>query len=449
MTKELTKGNILKIIFDFSIPMLFGSLFQQLYNVVDTIIVGQLIGLDALAAVGSTGSLSFFIIGFCIGICSGFAIPIARYFGARNYKDMRKFLASNVILSSFIALTISILTVIYCRPLLEIMKTPSDIIDRASSYIRIIYMGIPFLFLFNSVSGILRSVGNSRAPLYFLIVASLLNILLDLLFIVVFKMDVEGAALATIISQGTAGLISLIYMAKKFVILRLNREDWDINRSHLTELLKDGIPMGLQFSITAIGSVILQVAVNGLGSVIVAVVATAQRISSFFFTPFDALGTTMATFTGQNTGALKFGRLKRGVLLSCGIGIIYSILTFIFMNFFAINLGQLFIGSENSEVLLLIKQYLLFLTGAYVLLALVHIVRFSIQGMGFSRLAVFAGIFELIGRGILGIVFVPIYGFTAVCLASPAAWVLADLFLVPAFFYCLNKLRRSAPTYSP
>lgn len=441
MTKELTKGNILKIIYDFSVPILFGLLFQQLYNVVDTIIVGKFLGIQALAALGSTGSLNFLIIGFCIGICAGFSIPIARRFGARDYDEMRKFTAGTVILSVLIALVLTVLTVIFCRPLLSLMQTPADIFDRAASYIRIIYMGIPFIILFNMVSSILRALGNSRTPLYFLVIASVLNILLDLLFILVFHWDVAGAALATVLAQGVAGIICLIYMRKKFDVLRLNREDWNIKGYHLWQLCRDGIPMGLQFSITAIGAVVLQVAVNGLGSIIVAVVTTAQKIGMFFFTPFDALGTTMATFTGQNTGAREFDRLKKGVLFSCLIGMVYSLLAFGVMSFFGIQLGSLFIEAGHPEVLVLIREFLMFMSGFYILLTLVHIVRFSIQGMGYSGFAIFAGVFEMIGRTVVALVFVPLYGFRAVCLASPVAWILADLFLVPAFFLCLKKLK--------
>lgn len=442
MTKELTKGNVLKLIFEFSIPILFGVLFQQFYNIVDTIIVGQFIGIDALAAVGSSGSLNFLIIGFCVGICTGFAIPVARSFGARNYDEMRKFLAGATILSIGISLVLTILTVVYCRPLLILMQTPADIIDRANSYIRIIYIGIPFIILFNMVASILRAVGNSRTPLYFLIIASALNIFLDLLFIMVFRWDVAGAALATVLAQGVAGFICLVYMRKKFAVLKINREDWKIEKYHLTQLCRDGIPMGLQFSITAVGAVVLQVAVNGLGSLIVAVTTTAQRISMFFFTPFEALGSTMATFTGQNTGARQFERLKKGVYYSCLIGIIYSLLAFGFMKLFGIQLGKLFIGADNPEILEMIQYFLLFLTGFYAFVALVHIIRLSIQGMGFGGIAMFAGIFEMVARGVFGLLVVPTFGFTAVCLASPAAWVLADLFLVPAFFYCLNKLKK-------
>ena len=252
----------------------------------------------------------------------------------------------------------------------------------------------------------------------------------------------EGAALATVISQAVSSVACLFYILKNYPILHLSKEDWKINSHHVQVLLSMGLPMGLQYSITAIGSVVLQTAVNSLGSVAVASVAAASKITMFFCCPFDAMGTTMATYGGQNTGAHKFSRLNPGIFSCSFLGLAYAFLAFVIMLVFGRNLGLLFIDSGNEEILGNIYKFLVVNSSFYFPLALVNIVRFMIQGMGFSQLAVFAGLFELVGRGVFGLVFVPVFGYTAACFASPAAWILADSFLIPAYFICKKRLER-------
>lgn len=446
MTKDLTVGRPFKVIFDFAVPVFFGYLFQQFYNLVDTIIVGQFLGVSALAAVGSTGSLNFMIIGFCMGLCSGFSIPVAQKFGAKDFCAMRQFVFNCGVLCVFFAVVLTAVTVIFCRPLLVLLKTPADVLDGAYDYFVIILAGIPVIILYNLLSGIIRSLGDSRTPLYFLIFSAVLNIVLDLVFIACFGWGIPGAAWATVISQGVAGLICLFYMYRKFEVLRLNREDRVFSFKRSFALLGTGVPMGLQYSITAIGSVILQAAVNVLGSVYVASIATGAKINIFFATPFDALGTTMATYGGQNVGAGKNERLNSGLFCACLMGFIYSAFAFVVMFFGSEALTNLFMNkNEEAEVVALVcknvRLFLLVNSACYVLLVLVNVVRFMIQGMGFSTVAVFAGVFELVGRGLIGIVFIPVFGFVAACAASPLAWLLADSFLVPTFFWCCRKLK--------
>ncbi len=443
MTKDLTSGKTLIQILNFSIPVLFGYLFQQFYNVVDTVIVGKSLGFEALAAVGATGSVNFLILGFCIGLCSGFAIPVAQSFGALDYRKMRQFLYNAEILAVAFSIGVTALTVLFCRPLLLMMQTPADIVDRAVQYILIIFWGIPLIFLFNMVASILRAVGDSRTPLLFLVVSSFLNIALDLLFILVFNWDVAGAALATVTSQGLAGVASLLYMRRKFAILKLNHEDKVMDRALAKTLCGAGIPMGLQYSITAIGAVVLQSSLNALGSAAVAAVAAAQKMQLFFCTPFDALGTTMATFGGQNSGARKWDRLKDGVYKSSLLGLIYSIIAMTGMILFGRQLGMLFIDSGEAVILANIHRYLIINAVFFFPLALVNIVRFMIQGMGFSSFAILSGVLEMIGRGGAAVFLVPVFGFTGVALAGPLAWVLADAFLIPAFYHCLGRLKES------
>lgn len=443
MTRDLTEGNPFSLILGFSIPVLFGFLFQQFYNIVDTAIVGKFLGKEALAAVGVTGSVNFLVIGFCMGVCNGFAIPIAQKFGAKDFSLMRKFVMSAAYLSILFAVVLTVLTVVFCRPLLVLMKTPENILDGAASYIGVIFAGIPVIFLYNLTAGIIRSLGDSKTPLYFLILASVLNIVLDVVFITVFAWGVTGAAVATVISQGISGLLCLFYMSRKFEVLKMSKEDKQIHSQLFPVLCGQGVPMGLQYSITAIGSVILQASVNTLGSDAVASVTAGSKLGMFIVSPYDALGTTMSTWGGQNAGAGKYPRLKQGLLVSCAIGFVYSIFAFVVMLLFGNVLSRIFINANETLVLAQSHQFLVLNAAFYFPLALVNIVRFLIQGMGFSRFAILAGVFEMVARTLVGVVFVPIFGYSAACLASPAAWIFADCFLIPAFFWCYKKLEQT------
>ena len=298
MVKDMTKGSPMKLILGFSIPLLFGFLFQQFYNLVDTVIVGRFLGTDNLAAVGATGSVNFLIIGFCMGICSGFSIPVSHKFGAGDPVGMRRVVANCVWLTLGFALLMTVLTTVLCRPILVMMKTPGNILDAAYSYIWVIFLGIPVTFLYNMTSGVIRALGDSRTPVIFLVMSSFLNIGLDLFFIITLQWGVQGAAWATVISQGVSGLCCLLFMIRKFEILRIQRGEWAPDRHLMGVLCGMGVPMGLQYSITAIGSVILQSATNTLGSDAVAAVTAAGKISGFLACPFDAMGSTMATYGG-------------------------------------------------------------------------------------------------------------------------------------------------------
>lgn len=437
-TKKMTEGNPLGLILGFSIPMLAGLLFQQMYNLVDTIIVGQTLGDSALAAVGSTGSINFLINGFCMGICSGFAIPVAQRFGAESYDSMRKFVGNSIILSAIFAIVITTFVSIFCFQILEIMQTPEDIIELAYSYISIIFFGIPVTFLYNLTAGIMRSLGDSKTPTYFLIMAAGINIVLDIVFILVLGMSVDGPALATVISQLIAGLSCLIYMKKKFPILKLKRSDLKLGPHHSQVLISMGIPFGLQYSITAVGSVILQTAVNGLGTIAVASMTAGAKVSMFVVCPFDALGGTMATYAGQNVGAKNIPRVKKGVWTAQLLGTIYAVFIFIVLYFAGRYILRLFTSTD-----IVIEQAMMFLLAngiTYTLLAAVNIFRFAIQGMGFSTFAIYSGVMEMIARILVAFTFVPMIGFSGAIWASPVAWLFAVIFLVPGLYYCCRKL---------
>lgn len=441
-TKKLTSGNPMSLILGFSLPLLVGMLFQQFYSLVDTIIVGKFLGVDALAAVGSTGAINFLIIGFCMGVCSGFAIPVAQRFGAGDYQSLRKYVANSVWLCILFSAVMTVIVCIFCRQILVLMQTPSNILDQAYSYIFIIFAGIPVTYLYNITAGIMRSLGDSKTPVYFLLLASGVNIVLDLVFIAFLGMGVEGAGYATVISQFASGIGCLLFMRSKFPILKMEKGDWAWNNHCVATLCHMGVPMGLQYSITAIGSVILQTAVNNLGSDVVAAITAANRITMFIVCPFDALGSTMATYGGQNVGAKELGRVKDGLKAASLLGLAYSVIAFFILLFAGKYLLLLFLSADETVIMANALQFLFIQSCFYFPLALVNIVRFLIQGMGFSIFAIIAGVMEMLARSIVAFTLVPSIGFLGACFAGPSAWILADVFLIPAFFSVHKKLQR-------
>ena len=437
--RDMTKGNVFNIILGFAIPLLLGMLFQQFYSMVDTIIVGKYLGVSALASVGSTGSINFMIIGFCMGVCNGFAIPVAQKFGAGNFKKLRKYVFNSGFLAIVFSVVMTLIVCVFCRQILIAMRTPEDIIQGAYSYIYVIFLGIPATYLYNLLSGIIRSLGDSKTPLFFLIISSIINIILDLFLIIYMHMGVAGAAWATVIAQAVSGILCLIYIRKKYSVLKFESDELKIDGYCIRRLCYMGIPMGLQYSITAIGSVILQAAVNGLGSIIVAAVTAAGKISMFLCCPFDALGSTMATYTGQNIGAGKLERISEGIKKSMIIGSVYSIVALMISVFFGKSLALLFVNENEIEILAKVSENLIIIAAFYIPLCIVNVVRFTIQGMGYSTFAILAGVCEMIARALCGFILVPIFGYVAVCLASPVAWIFADAFLIPAYKYVINK----------
>lgn len=440
MVKDMTNGSPSRHILGFAVPMLFGMLFQQFYNLVDTIIVGKTLGVEALAGVGATGSINFMIIGFCMGVCNGFVIPVAQCFGAKKPADLRKYVFNGYICSIVFAIVLTLASVIFCRRILIVMNTPADIIDHAYNYIVVIFIGIPTVFLYNMVSGVIRSLGDSKTPVVFLVLSSIINVVLDFFLILVCKMGVAGAGWATVTSQLISGLTCLIYMYKKYDILKGDKSERVLDRRFITNLCMNGVPMGLQYSITAIGSTILQAAVNTLGSTYVAAMTAGSKMFNFTCCPFDALGSTMATYAGQNVGAAKIKRLGQGVRSAMIIGSVYSVLSLIALYFTTDYIALLFVNASETTIIALTRQFILASACFYIPLTGVNVVRFCIQGMGFSVFAISAGILEMIGRAFAAIILIPNIGFIGACLASPIAWIAADAFLFPAFIHCAKKL---------
>ncbi len=442
MTKNMTKGSPMKLILGFSIPLFFGFLFQQFYSLVDTVIVGRFLGKDNLAAVGATGSINFLVIGFCMGVCSGFAIPVSHKFGAGDYPGMRRYVANCAWLAMAFAAVLTVLTTMFCRQILVVMQTPGNIIDRSYQYIWVIFLGIPATFLYNMTSGVIRALGDSRTPVIFLVMSSFLNVGLDLFFILNLHMGVQGAAWATVISQGVSGTCCLLFMWKKFELLRIRKEEWAPDRHMMRILCGMGVPMGLQYSVTAIGSVILQSATNTLGSDAVAAVTASSRISGFLACPFDALGSTMATYGGQNVGAGRLDRIGKGMKSCIILGAGYAVIALLVSIFLGRPLAMLFLDAAEVSIIGNVQMLLVFNTSFYMLLALVNIIRFLIQGMGFPTFAILAGVFEMIARAITGFLLVPLIGFTGVALGNPIAWLFADIFLIPAYLHVHKTLKK-------
>lgn len=441
MAKEMTSGKPYKLILGFCIPMIFGNIFQQLYNMVDSIIVGQYVGVDALAAVGSTGAINFLVIGFALGLCSGFSILAAQSFGEGNYKEMRRYVINTVYLCAIAAVILTVSTILLTGPILRITKTPDDIFKDAYDYIIIIFGGISATIFYNMLAGILRALGDSRTPLIFLGVSSVLNVILDLVLIIAFNMGVAGAGFATVISQAVSAVLCLIYMKRNYDILAFEKDELAFSGKRSLKLISIGLPMALQFSITAIGTIIAQSAVNSLGKTAIAAVTAANKIQTIVTAPMESLGITMATYCGQNRGAGKYTRIRAGIRQSLSMSMIYCAAACLVVWFLGGYIGLLFVKSSETEVLRLSVEFLRYNGVFYPTLGILFILRNGLQGMGYSMLPMLAGVSELVARTLVILLFIGTFGFQAACLASPLAWVLADLLLVTVYAVKMRSLK--------
>ncbi|KMZ53390.1 MATE family efflux transporter [Dorea sp. D27] len=439
MERDMTVGSPAKIILNFTIPIFIGNIFQQLYSMVDTVIVGKFVGNEALAAVGACGTLMFLILGFLLGLTAGFTVITAQHYGAGNMEAVRKSVASASILSAVVSVLITILSMAMMKHVLNWMNTPSDMYKEAYGYIMVICGGIAAQVLYNLLAGILRAVGDSKRPLYFLILAAFLNIFLDLLFIIVFQMGAAGAAYATVISQGVSGVLCLAYIIKKMPELHPHREDWKMDKSLAKWQLKIGIPMALQFSITAVGTIVVQSALNVLGSVAVAGFAAASKIEQIVTQAYVAIGTTMATYCAQNTGAKKLARVKAGFCSATWIGIVYAAITGAVIIFAGKYMTVLFVSENVNEITAYVDIYLKCVGLSFIPLVFVNVFRNGIQGMGFGLLPMLAGVAELIGRSGAALTASHFGSYAGICLASPAAWLLAGALLVSMYFFIMKR----------
>lgn len=430
MQKDMTAGSPAKAIVGFTIPVLIGNIFQQFYSMVDTIIVGKFVGTKALAAVGSVGTINFLIIGFMLGLTAGFTVLTAQRYGAGDMKNMRRTVGSAAVLSLMVTVVMTMISMLGMHGLLEFMHTPEDIFADAYQYIMIICGGIFATVLYNLLASVLRALGNSQVPLYFLILSALLNVLLDLLFIIVFQWGAAGAAYATVISQGVSGVLCLVYIAKKMPELRLQKDDFRLSAHIVKMQVGIGIPMALQYSITAIGTMMVQSALNMLGSMAVAAFTAASKVEQIATQAYVALGTTMATYCAQNIGAGKIDRIRKGFRATTWIGVIYSLVFGLLTAFFGKYLTYLFVSSDVQTLMGQVDIYLKCASLFFIALNIVNVYRNGIQGMGYGVLPMMAGVAELLGRGIVALAAGMNKSYLLACLASPVAWVFAGVLLL-------------------
>ena len=449
MTKDLTRGNPTRIIVQFAVPIFLGLLLQQMYNLVDTMIVGKFVGLDALGGVGSTGALNFLVLGSCTGLCMGFGIPAANAFGAGDSRQLRRYVAGSIYLSCVAAALVMAVVLVFCREILTAMHTTPETYEYAYDYIYRIFWGIPFVMLYNMTAAMIRAVGDSKSPVIFLAIAAALNVALDLTFILIFDMGVAGAAWATVLSQGISGGLCVVYIAKKLPIFRFQRGEMAVRLRELKVLLANGVPMAVQYSITAVGSIMLQSAINSLGTTYVNALATGNKINAMLCCPTDALGTAMATYCSQNLGARRIARIRQGLRVATVFSVLYSLAYMVVAWSCTGVIAMLFLQQPDEALIALIRQYLMCMGLFGWSLGLVNGFRFSIQGMGYSRLAIISGIMEMIARTLTALLLVPQLGYLGACLGSPLAWVMADFFLLPTAYWCVGALRRRIPQDVP
>lgn len=439
MAKSMVSGKPLSLMLQFATPLLLGNLLQQTYNIIDAAIVGQILGDKALAGVGASSSIQFLVLGFCMGCCAGFGVPVAKYFGANDMHKMRKYIFNGAVLTGIIAIVVTVICSVGCNQILHLLSVPQDIYDKAYSYLIVIFLGIPFTLMYNYLSSVLRSLGDSRTPFMFLAFSAVLNIFLDLFCILVLKWGCAGAAIATITAQAVSGILCLVYIFKKVQVMHLETQDRIVEGSAVKELLIMGIPTGLQFSITAIGSMVMQSANNGLGSVYVSGFTAGMRIKQFTMCPFDAFATAASVFCSQNLGAGQAKRIKQGLLQAIAVAVGYGLIAGLIMIFFGRPLSMIFVKKSAVDVLDASAKYLRCMGFFYWSLGILNVARMVTQGLGYSGRAIFSGVTEMAARIIVSLGFVGTFGFTAICFADQTAWVTATIYILPTCLYCVKK----------
>ena len=435
----MTVGSPVKLIIQFMIPMFLGNVFQQFYNIVDSIVAGQFIGVDALAAIGSTGSLMFFVTGWLNGLSSGFAIIVAQRFGARKYNEMRHYVAMSFYLMAAFALVMTAAFLALNEPILRLMNSPENVMHDVKSYMGIIYAGLIITAAYDILAAVLRALGDSRSPLYFLIISAGINVVLDIALICVFGMGVEGCAYATVLAQGISAMCCIIYIVKKYPILHLKKENFAISLDSFRRLIALGIPMGLQFSITAIGTIIVQGAVNIYGTTYMAGFSAAGKIQNIASMVAVSMGATIATYVGQNRGAGKMDRVKQGVNYCWIMLLVWSVIEMLLMYFGGKYFTYLFVSSSQTDVINVSVTYFHTVFWAYPFLCTIFLFRNALQGMGYGLVPMLGGVFELVARTAIVVFVAGKTTFAGVCLADPVAWIAALIPLIPYYFRIMKK----------
>lgn len=439
---DMTVGSPMRAIFKFAVPLILGYILQQMYLIIDTVIVGRWIGVNALAAIGASTSIMFLIMGFCNGSCAGFAIPVAQAFGAKDFRKMRTYVSNSYRIAITFAVVITLLSCLFCKKILHLVNTPLEVFDDAYIFLMLQFAAIPFTIGYNLLAGQIRALGNSKQPFYFLITASVVNILLDVLLILILGLGVEGAGIATLLSQAFSVCLCIRFIKKKMQILIPQGEERDFDNKKISILLNNGVPMGLQFSITGIGIIMLQSANNALGITCVAAFIAAMRIKYLFTCVFENIGVAMATYCGQNLGAKKMERISQGVRSAIKMMLIFFVFSFIVITPFADDMMTLFVDKGEAEVVTYAAEFMRIACYFYPCLGLLTIFRYSIQGLGYSNLSMMSGVMEMIARCGVSLWLVPAFMWTGVCYGDPVAWVMADMFLLPAFWWLFKHLKK-------
>lgn len=444
MQKDMTRGPILPLIFQFLLPLFVGNVFQQLYNMADMIIVGRYVGAGALAAVGSTGTLMFLVLGFALGITAGFGILTSQRFGAKDEAGVRRSVANGTLLALLLSVAMTLLSTAAVPWFLELLNTPADILEDARTYITIIFQGLFTSVFYNMASVFLRSVGNSRAPLFFLVFSACLNVGLDLLCIIQFGMGVAGAALATVVSQGISVLLCIVYILKKEPVLVPEKKDWGLYAYETREQLRMGVPMALQFSITASGIMIAQSAINLFGSAAAAAYTAASKVSMLLTQGCLSMGQTMATYAGQNFGKGDLERIRQGVKKAFQMMLLYSILAAAVLHFLLpFLMGFFFSGDgEIQELMPWARTYGDIAMWFYLPLSLIFICRNAMQGVGYALAPTLCGVFELVARGLTALVGMRTHSYAISAACDPMAWLVAGLFAWFAWQWVMRDLEK-------
>lgn len=436
---DLTQGRPLTQILLFAVPLVLGTVFQQLYSFVDTVLVGRLISVSALAAVGTTYSLNFLILGFVQGLCVGFGILLAQSFGAQDREDLQRYFLSGCVLAVVFSVILTVITVLTAEPLLRLIQTPEDILGMAADYIRVIFLGIPAAMLYNYSAGALRAVGDSRHPFYFLLFSCVLNIVLDYVFIVPLGGGVAGAAWATVLSQLLSGLLNLYWLLGRIRILKDRRQGIAVSVQHMKRLCVVGLPMGFEYSVSAIGAVVMQGAINSLGSVAVAAQTAGEKIRQMFTLPMESVGMAMATYVGQNYGARRIDRIRQGIRSGLTIQYTYCVAAWLAIFLLKRPCVGLVLGETTGAVAEGAVQYLSIMSILFFIHGSLMIMRNTLQGLGYSLQAVVSGVGELLGRSLGGWLAVAGFGFPAICLSNPMAWLFALIYCTVMVRHYLKK----------
>ncbi|MDD6354991.1 MAG: MATE family efflux transporter [Oscillospiraceae bacterium] len=425
--QDMLNGNAMKSIIIFSLPIMLSSLLQYNYSLVDNIIVGRYVSTDALAAVGNVGAINSFVIGAAFGLTSGFTIPVAHAFGAKDKRRVSHYSGSSVTVAAVIGIFIVAVALLLSRPLLKLIKTPDEIIDLSQRYVNVLYLGIPFQMLSNNFTAISRAVGESKKPLYFFMISVGVNFVLDLLFVKQLGWGVEGAAWATLVSEIIAAVLTGVYVFRCNENIKITAADLKPDFKTMWEQIKLGIPVSLQFTITAIGSMCMQTAINGFGANVIAGFTAAGRVENLTNIPMSGLGVATQTFVGQNYGAKNYRRITDSVRNIFILDLFVSVAMSTTLYFIGPPMVRLFMTENNDAIMSAAKEYILATAQCYSMVAILFVLRNTLQGLGFTYSNMIAGAGEFFGRIAVAFVFTPLIGFKAVCYAAPAAWLLADI----------------------